>query len=254
MVQPSPPVDPQNSLLRRMDHVALEPSHGAGHSEKLVRAEQAIDRVFRDFLAARNLSSERVTLLDGFLFLFNEPRFAEWHRFSWWEQRRFILALKDHQGFRKRAQRLLAKSSLAPYMEYSDSMVAKSTELQVKRAWMLKRLAQKESFWNVLDSISHAAYHKKKYRDMYPALCMVLCTVAAGDGRQQEMFFGIDNGTGFLYKKKSRESALFNLVHLGWKFFFRRGVFYIGGLELGLIETESQLSCHGAGAVVYQGW
>ena len=89
---------------------------------------------------------------------------------------------------------------------------------------------------------------------MCPALCMVLCTVAAGDGRQQEMFFGIDNGTGFLYKKKSRESALFNLVHLGWKFFFRRGVFYIGGLELGLQETESLLSCHGSGAVVYQGW
>jgi hypothetical protein len=237
-----------------MDHVALEPGLGADHSEKLVRAEQAIDRVFRDFLAARNLSSERVALLDGFFFLFNEPRFAEWHRFSWWEQRRFILALKDHKGFGMRAQRLLSKSSLAPYMDYSDPMVAKSTEPQVKRAWMLKRLALKECFWNGIDSISHAAYHKKKYRDMYPALCMVLCTVAAGDGQQQEMFFGIDNGTGYLYKKKSRESALFNLVHLGWKFFFRRGVFYMGGLELGLIETESELSCHGEGAVVYQGW
>ena len=35
---------------------------------------------------------------------------------------------------------------------------------------------------------------------------------------------------------------------------FKKGVFYIGGLELGLIETESELSCHGSGAVVYQGW
>jgi hypothetical protein len=254
MVQPSPTVDLQHPLLRQMDLVTLEPGRGVGHAEMLARAEEAVTGVFRDFLAAREIPVERITLLDGFLFLFNEPFFSEWHRLSWWEQRGFILALKDHQGFGVRAQRLLSKSSLAAYMDYSDPMVAKSTEPQVKRAWMLKRLALKECFWNGIDSVSHAAYHQKKYRDMYPALCMLLCTVAGNDGRQQEMFFGIDNGTGFLYKKKSRESALFNLVRLGWKCFFRRGVFYIGGLELGLIETESQLSCHANGAVVYQGW
>ena len=72
--------------------------------------------------------------------------------------------------------------------------------------------------------------------------------------RQQELFIGIDNGTGFLYKKKSRESSMIRLFYKTYKFFVRTGVFYIGGLELGLLETDGELSCHGSGAVVYQGW
>ena len=133
-------------------------------------------------------------------------------------------------------------------------MVAKSTDREVKRAWMRKRLVLQECFWNTIDSISHAAYFKKKYLELLPALCLLLCKVIDKTGRETELVLGIDNGTGFLYKKKSRDSAMIRLFYEAYKLFFRRGVFYIGGLELGLMETESDLSCHGAGAVVYQGW
>ena len=119
---------------------------------------------------------------------------------------------------------------------------------------MRKRLVLQECFWNGIDTISHAAYYKKKYRELYPALCLLLCNIIDENGRETELFLGIDNGTGFVYKKKSRESALFHLCYMVYRFFFRKGVFYIGGLELGLLETESELSCHGSGAVVYQGW
>ena len=47
---------------------------------------------------------------------------------------------------------------------------------------------------------------------------------------------------------------MIRLFYKAYKKKFKSGVFYIGGLELGLMETESKLSCHGSGAVVYQGW
>ncbi|MBW2484189.1 MAG: hypothetical protein JRF05_02390 [Deltaproteobacteria bacterium] len=83
---------------------------------------------------------------------------------------------------------------------------------------------------------------------------MLLCNISDWNGKSSELFLGIDNGIGYLYKKKSRDSALLRLFYKVYKYFFRSGVFYIGGLELGLMETDSELSCHGAGAVVFQGW
>ena len=83
---------------------------------------------------------------------------------------------------------------------------------------------------------------------------MLLCNVIDKNGRKTELVLGIDNGTGSLYKKRSRESLMIRFFYKTYKFFIRSGAFYIGGLELGLLETDSELSCHGSGAVVYQGW
>jgi len=247
-------IDKPFTILQEIDCVTLHPDHGEDHNEMLAATRASIIRVFRDFMAVKGFSDDRISVIDGFFFLFNDPRFAEWHTLNWWEQRRHILAMKDHQFYTGRANDLLAQSYMAPYVGYSDDMVAKSTDQEVKRAWMRKRLVLKECFWNAIDSVSCAAYFQKKYQEQYPALCMLLCNILDNDGKEQELLLGIDNGIGFVYKKKSRESALISLIYKTFKFFFRNGVFYIGGLELGLLETDSELSCHGSGAVVYQGW
>jgi hypothetical protein len=254
MMQHAPQIDMPFALMQGIDLVTLRPS-GIDRSEPMVSAaRESITGVFREFVGVKEYAVEHITVIDGFIFLFNEPAFSRWHTLDWWEQRRLILADKDHPGYVERAHALLAKSCFAPFMGYDDDMVAKSKDQDVKRAWMRKRLVQQECFWNVLDSISHAAYFQKKYRNMFPALCVLLCNVVDSDGKEKELVLGIDNGAGFLYRKKSKESGLFRLCYKICKFFFRKGVFYIGGLKLGLLETESKLSCHGSGAVVYQGW
>ena len=254
MMQHSRSADTSFQDLHALDLVALHPGEIAGSGQMFAASRDSIDRVFGDFLAAKGLTREHISILDGFLFAFNDRRFAGWHALNWWDQRTCIREIKDHALYTGRAQALLARSRFAPYIAWSDDMVAKSTDPEVKRAWMRKRLVLQECFWNALDSFSHAAYFKKKYKDMFPALCVLLCTVIDKNGRETELVLGIDNGTGFLYKKKSRESALLRLLYIICKCFFRRGVFYIGGLELGLMETDGELSCHGSGAVVYQGW
>ena len=253
MMLQSPKIDKLFSVLQEIDLVLLLPDTAGSYAEMLPATLESIAEVFSKFLAARELS-ERISVIDGFFFLFNDPVYFKWHSLSWWEQRKYIQAIKDHQSYTSRAQALLAHSCLASYLDYSDEMVAKSTDREVKQAWMRKRLVLKECFWNAIDSISHAAYFKKKYQDQFPALCLLLCNIIDTKGKETELFLGIDNGTGFLYKKKSRDSAMFNLFYEAYKLFFRSGVFYIGGLELGLLETDSELSCHDSGAVVYQGW
>ncbi|MDX1776126.1 MAG: helix-turn-helix domain-containing protein [Desulfobulbales bacterium] len=234
--------------------MALQEDFAENHAAMLAASRESITGVLRDFLAAQHISPDRITLVDGFLFLFNDKRFCQWHTLNWWDQRKYILAIKDHKYYRKRAYGLLSQSSLAPFIDYSDQMVAKSNDQDVKRAWMRKRLVLKECFWNAIDTVSFAAYFQKKFQQQYPVLCLLLCKITDSNGDEKELFLGIDNGIGFVYKKKSRESSLIRLLYKIYKFFFRKGVFYIGGLELGLLETESRLSCHGAGAVVYQGW
>ena len=254
MMQQPPSVDKPFTVLQEIDLVALHPGRTKGNDTRLVAARENITAVFQDFLAEKKISHDRISVIDGFLFLFNEPGFSRWHILDWWEQRKQIQAIKDNRLYTERAHVMLTRSCFAPYIGYSDEMVAKSSELVVKRAWMRKRLVLQECFWNVIDSISHAAYFKRKYQELFPVLCVLLCNVTDKNGRETELILGIDNGTGFLYKKKSRDSAMIRFFYKSFKLFFRRGVFYIGGLELGLLETESELSCHGSGAVVYQGW
>ena len=254
MMQHPPIVDKPFTVLREIDLVALHPGLGNGHDEMLSATRESITRVFRDFLAVQKLGDDRISVIDGFLFLFNDSQFFKWRTLDWWDHRKYIGSIKEHPLYTGRARALLAQSHFAPYIGYSDDMVAKSTDLEVKRAWMRKRLVLKECFWNAIDAISHGAYYKDKYQDQFPALCVLLCRVIDKNGRETELVLGIDNGTGFLYKKKSRESSMMRFFYKAYRCFCRKGVFYIGGLELGLQETESTLSCHGSGAVVYQGW
>lgn len=243
-----------NAVLQEIDLVVLQQDLTSPDEHKLSATRAIIIKVFQDFLKTRDISVEQIEIIDGFFFLFNEPKFFQWHTLNWWEQRQHIRAIKEHQPYQERAQLLLQRSYLAPYVNYSDEMVAKSDDPVVKHAWMRKRLVLRESFWNTIDSVSHAAYFQKKYQDIFPAFCLLLCNITGWNGKSSELLLGIDNGIGYLYKKKSRDSAMLRLLYKGYKYFFRSGVFYIGGLELGLMETDSELSCHGAGAVVFQGW
>ena len=256
MMQDPRLADKPFSVLQEIDLVVLHSDIVDTSDQVLAATRNSVSEVLRDFLAAQDITDDRISVIDGFLFVFNDSRFARWHLLNWWEQREYIESIKDNEPYTRRANALLSLSRLAPYISYSDDMVAKSSDLEVKRAWMRKRLVLKECFWNANDSFSHAAYFKKKYQDrkIIPALCLLLCNITDINGRKSEQVLGVDNGTGFHYKKKSRESIAISLLYKTYKFFFRSGAFYIGGLELGLLETDSELSCYGSGAVVYQGW
>ena len=242
------------TVLQKIDLVTQHPVRSDDSNNMIIQARETIALVLRDFLDTKKNSFDRVSLIDGFLFVFNDPEFSQWRTLNWWEQRRRIRTLKDHKPYKERAYSLLQHSDYSPYLDYTDDMVARSNKPEVKHAWMRKRLAMKECFWNAIDSISHAAYFKQKYREQFPALGVLLCNVHYANGGENQLVLGIDNGTGSLYKKKSRHSSLIRFLYKTYKLFFKKGVFYIGGLELGLQETDSELSFHGAGAVVYQGW
>jgi hypothetical protein len=242
------------TLLQEIDCITLHPERCENFGHMLNASRKNLSEVFFDFLTKKNFKDEKLCVIDGFLFVFNEPKYSTWHMLDWWDQRKLIQSIKEHPLYTGRAKDLLTRSKKAAYIDYSDKMVAKSTDKEIKRAWMLKRLVMKECFWNAIDSFSHAAYFNQKYKEMFPALSVLLCDVTDKNGTNSELLLCIDNGTGFLYKKKSRDSAMIRLFYKAYKKIFKKGVFYIGGLELGLIETESELSCHGSGAVVYQGW
>ncbi|MBW2465700.1 MAG: hypothetical protein JRF02_00220 [Deltaproteobacteria bacterium] len=239
--------------MQEIDLVTLHPCRN-NNNKMITTARETISQVLHEFLGQKEFSLDRISVIDGFLFVFNDQKFSQWHSLKWWEQRKRIRTTKDHSSYMERAYSLLQHSHLSSYIDYSDETVAKSDKPEVKHAWMRKRLVMKECFWNAIDSISHAAYYQKKYQDQFPALCVLLINIRRHDGRESELALGIDNGTGFLYKKKSRDSSLMRFLYKMYKLFFRSGVFYIGGLELGLQETDSELSFHGVGAVVYQGW
>jgi hypothetical protein len=253
MIQQPISAETLSSGLQEFDLVTLHPVRA--DDDKLINvARENISLVLRDFLKKRKNSFEAISVIDGFLFVFNDTDFSRWRTLNWWEQRKRIRTIKDHKSYRERAYSVLLHSDLSPYIDYSDEMVAGSDRPEVKHAWMRKRLVMKECFWNAIDSISHAAYFKRKYLEQFPAHCVLLCNVHQHDGSEKQLVLGIDNGTGSLYKKKSRHSSLIRFLYKIYKLFFKSGVFYIGGLELGLQETDSELSFHGSGAVVYQGW
>ena len=161
MNQLSPLTDKLLEIIQGIDLVASYPDHASSLNEMLAATRESIITVLGDFLKAKKLTEDKISVVDGFLFLFNDPIFAKWHTLNWWEQQKLILAFKDHQPYTERALALLTHSHLAPYLDFSDDMVARSTDQEVKRAWMRKRLVLKECFWNVIDSVSHAAYFQK---------------------------------------------------------------------------------------------
>ena len=204
--------------LQEIDLTALHPCCAEGEGAEILAATRiSIREVFQEFLRQKKLSDDRISLVDGFFFLFNEPEFARWNSMSWWEQRKHVMAMKNHELYADRALTLLGRSCFAPYIGYSDAKVAESTDLRVKRAWMRKRLVLKECYWNTIDSISYAAYHQKKYRELFPALCVLLCIVTDANGAQKELVLGIDNGVGLQCRKKSRESLLYRSLYTIFK-------------------------------------
>jgi len=150
--------DKSCSILQAIDLAALLSHNTDTSKQQLSATRESISEVLWNFLISQDITDDRISVVDGFFFVFNEPRFARWHLLSWWEQRKYTESIKDNNIYTGRANALLARSHLAPYISYSDDMVAKSTDLEVKRAWMRKRLVLKECFWNAIDSFSHAAY------------------------------------------------------------------------------------------------
>jgi hypothetical protein len=89
-MQQSQIVDKPYTVLHEIDLVALLTGSANTPDEMLPATLESIAGVFRKFLAAQDLADDRISVIDGFLFLFNDPRFFEWSTLNWWEQRKYI--------------------------------------------------------------------------------------------------------------------------------------------------------------------
>ena len=93
---------------------------------------------------------------------------------------------------------------------------------------------------------------KKKYANMYPGIGVLLCRINYEKEPGEEMLLIADNGAGRDFRKTSKDSGMFRFLHKIWKLFHRKGLYLLGGLNLGLQETRGELYCFGTGAVTTQ--
>ena len=72
MMQKSQIVDKPHAVLQEIDLIALLSESAGGDDAMLIETRESIVRVFRKFMASQDLSDDRVSVIDGFLFVFNE--------------------------------------------------------------------------------------------------------------------------------------------------------------------------------------
>lgn len=204
------------------------------------------------YLRSAKIKSEHIAPIDCFYYILNADYFSQWSQLSWWKQRVKLQELREDGFYLERVDRLLEKSFFRKYYAYSDKMVRDSGNPAVKFAWNRKRLARKEAYWNALDSISHAAYFQKKYDGMYPGILVSLSALRTETGAINEILLIVDNGVGRKFKKKSKDTGSLWFLYRLWKILQPKGVYYIGGMKLGLESISCELHCQGDGAVVRQ--
>jgi hypothetical protein len=240
------PISPQ------ADTIYVDAAAGAQLPVKTAATKEAINRVLEDFSAAHLADSHPCRVVDCFFYIFNSDDFAHWHQMDWWRQRKILRNLKSNIGYTDRAEEMLSRSAFREQYAIPDSKVGYYSDPRVSYGWMRKRLLLKESYWNILDSIAYGAYHKNKYKDIFPGIGILLLAEPEASDDPNEILLIIDNGAGRDFKKTSKDSGAFRLLYKLWKLVHRRGLYLIGGLHLGLQETCGILHCYGTGAVTTQ--
>jgi hypothetical protein len=216
-------------------------------STGLAEARTALARVLDAFLIERGLTVRDISILDGFIFLFDNAFSRNWEENDWWDQREILKELRFNKLYRERAIALLQKSALHDHFTFSIGKIPDQDNQMEQYASRRERLFLKEGYENVIDAVSQAAGFQRKYVDTYPALLLLLY---AHDGTEEIVM--VDNGFGARFHKPSRRFASWRLLYKIYKLIMNHGVYYIGGMHLGLKVTYGRLHCFGSGAVVVQ--
>jgi len=224
----------------------------ASNQDMIAATREKLRDLYARYLRSAKIKSECIAPTDCFYYILNIDDFSQWPQLSWWKQRAKLQALRGDRFYLDRVGLLLEKSIFRKYYAYSDKMVRDSNNPAVKFAWNRKRLARKEAYWNALDSISHAAYFQKKYGKMYPGILVNLSALRTESGGINEILVIVDNGAGREFKKKSKDTGSLWFLYKLWKVLRPKGVYYIGGMKLGLESISCELHCLGDGAVVCQ--
>jgi hypothetical protein len=212
----------------------------------------AINEVLASYLAQRRLDLAAARLIDSFFYIIKIEAFAHWEAVDWWDQRQILRGLKTDSAYGDRAGAMLDRSIYREYYTVPDVKVGYYEDPRVSYGWMRKRLLLEESYWNIIDSVAYGAYHKKKYRRQYPGIGVLLLQHRAHLEEPEEILLIADNGAGRDFRKTSKDSGAFRVLYKFWKLIHRRGLYLLGGLNLGLQETCGELYCFGTGAVTTQ--
>jgi hypothetical protein len=213
----------------------------------LAGARTALAKVLDAFLMERGLTVRDIIILDGFIFLFDNAFSKGWEENDWWDQREILKEMRFNKVYRERAISLLRKSALYDHFTFSVGRIPDQDNQVEQYASRRERLFLKEGYENVIDAVSHAAGFQRKYVDSYPALLLLLYT---HDGKEEIVM--VDNGFGARFHKPSRRFAPWRLLYKIYKLIMNHGVYYIGGMHLGLKVTYGRLYCFGSGAAVVQ--
>jgi hypothetical protein len=223
-----------------------------GESDKLDNAgldaaRSRLNAVLLSFLKEQKASLDEIHILDGFYFIFDNAFADGWQENDWWDQRELLKIMQTNAIYRERTIELLKLSIYNQHYTYKVGSIPDQDKHLEQYASRRERLYLKEGYENAIDALSHAAYYRKKYIDMYPGLLQLLFT-----NGESETIIIVDNGIGRRFHKPSRRIAPWRLVFKIYKLIMNHGVYYIGGMHLGLKVTYGRLSCYGDGAVVMQ--
>jgi len=185
--------------------------------------------------------------VDGFYFIFDNGFADGWDENDWWDQREKLKVMQTNSIYRERTISLLKHSMYQDHYTYQVRRIPDQDNHMEQYASRRERLHLKEGYENVIDSMSHAAYYRSKFSDIYPGLLQILYTY---NGEEEILI--VDNGFGKKFHKPYRRIAPWRLLFKAYKLIMNWGAYYIGGMHLGLKVTYGRLSCFGDGAVVIQ--
>ena len=235
------------------DTIFAAPPTGAFAADTRVdKTKASLNDILQRYFAQQGIDNARIAVNDSFYFIFNINEFSRWPETDWWTQRRILRQLKTETRYVDRAKVALQHSFFRRFYEVEDSQVGYSTDPRVHYAWMRKRLFLYEAYWNSIDTIAFAAFHEKKYENMFPGTAMLLFNLTNVKNDDAESMLLADNGAGTGFKKSSKDSGALRFLLRIWKLVHRRGLYQLGGLNLGLQETCGELHCFGTGAVTTQ--
>ncbi len=176
------------------------------HKKSLTLTE--LNHTFKLYLAKKSIGIDDISILSQFSVIFNDPRFARWHKLSKVEQSN---ALTEIVVLPPVCHELIKKLS------------ATAGDVQIVSAVL------KDAYQNAIDSFSHAAFVQQKYLHHFPGFKLILLLYQV---EKRMILVLIDNGFG---KKVIKPKKLYTGQEIGDDFISR----FVDWLVSKYIEKES---------------
>jgi len=196
-----------------------------------------LNHLFKIFLKSKGIKRKKISIIDQFSLLFNNPAFSEWHNLQKAEQNK---SLSEQVVFPQAYDELITDLGAAA----GDSQTIKGVV--------------KDALQNAIDSFSHAAFLQRKFETRFPGVKIILFV----DQVDEKMILVVvDNGFGAKISKPKKshmgeeygDDVASRLVDWLVRRFvekdvsdIRRDIAYTGGQGMAMkkLRIELQLDVH----------